>query len=35
LASWINQVERFLALMTERARKRGVFRSVANLKQGL
>ncbi len=30
-ASWINQVERFFALLTERALKRGVFRSVAEL----
>ena len=32
-ASWINQVERFFALLTERALKRGVFRSVAELEK--
>jgi transposase len=30
-ASWINQVERLFAQLTERALKRGVFRSVAEL----
>ena len=30
-ASWINQVERFFALLTDRAIRRGVFRSVADL----
>ena len=30
-ASWINQVERFFALLTDRAIRRGVFRSVAEL----
>ncbi len=30
-ASWINQVERFFALHTERALKRSVFRSMAEL----
>jgi len=34
-ASWINQVERFFALLTERALKRGVFRSVADLEQAI
>jgi hypothetical protein len=32
-ASWINQIERFFALLTERALKRGVFRSVAELEK--
>jgi hypothetical protein len=32
-ASWINQVERFFALLTERALKRGVFRSVGDLEK--
>lgn len=32
-ASWINQVERFFALLTERALKRSVFRSVAELER--
>jgi len=32
-SSWINQVERFFALLTERALKRGVFRSVADLEK--
>ena len=31
-ASWINQVERFFALLTERQIKRGIFRSVDDLK---
>jgi hypothetical protein len=30
-ASWINQIERFFPLLTERALKRGVCRSVAEL----
>jgi hypothetical protein len=30
-ASWINQVERFFALLTDRALSRGIFRSVAEL----
>ena len=34
-ASWINQVERFFALLTERAIKRGVFRSVRELEQAI
>jgi transposase len=34
-ASWINQVERFFALLTERALKRGVFRSVADLEEAI
>jgi transposase len=34
-ASWINQVERFFALLTERALKRGVFRSVPDLEQAI
>ena len=34
-ASWINQVERFFALLTERALKRGVFRSVAELEKAI
>ena len=34
-ASWINQVERFFALLTERALVRGVFRSVADLEQAI
>ena len=34
-ASWINQVERFFALLTERALRRGVFRSVAELEQAI
>lgn len=34
-ASWINQVERFFALLTERALRRGVFRSVADLEQAI
>ena len=33
--SWINQVERFFALLTERALKRGVFRSVAELEKAI
>jgi hypothetical protein len=31
----INQVERFFALLTERALKRGVFRSVAELEKAI
>ena len=34
-ASWLNQVERFFALLTERALKRGVFRSVSELEQAI
>ncbi len=34
-ASWINQVERFFALLTERALKRGVFQSVAALEKAI
>jgi transposase len=34
-ASWINQVERFFALLTERAIRRGVFRSVAELERAI
>jgi len=34
-ASWINQVERFFALLTDRALKRGVFRSVAELEKAI
>jgi len=34
-ASWINQVERFFALLTERALKRGVFHSVADLEAAI
>jgi transposase len=34
-ASWLNQVERFFALLTERAIKRGVFRSVSELEQAI
>jgi transposase len=34
-SSWINQVERFFALLTERALKRGVFRSVADLEKAI
>lgn len=34
-ASWINQVERFFALLTERAIRRGVFRSVAALEAAI
>ena len=34
-ASWINQVERFFALLTERAIRRGVFRSVADLEHAI
>jgi transposase len=34
-ASWINQVERFFALLTQRALKRAVFRSVADLEKAI
>ncbi len=34
-ASWINQVERFFALLTDRAIRRGVFRSVADLERAI
>jgi len=34
-ASWINQVERFFALLTERAIRRVVFRSVADLEAAI
>ena len=34
-ASWINQVERFFALLTDRAVRRGVFRSVADLEAAI
>jgi transposase len=34
-ASWIDQVERFFALLTERAIRRGVFRSVADLERAI
>jgi transposase len=34
-ASWINQVERFFALLTDRALKRGVFHSVAALEAAI
>jgi transposase len=34
-ASWFNQVERFFALLTERALQRGVFRSVRDLEQAI
>lgn len=34
-ASWINQVERFFALLTERSLKRGVFRSVGDLEHAI
>ncbi len=34
-ASWINQVERFFALLTERALRRGVFRSIAELETAI
>jgi transposase len=34
-ASWINQVERFFALLTERALRRGVFHSVAELENAI
>ena len=34
-ASWVNQVERWFALLTERARRRGVHRSVAELERDI
>ena len=34
-ASWINQVERFFALLTERALRRGAFSSVADLEKAI
>lgn len=34
-ASWINQVERFFALLTDRTIRRGVFRSVADLEAAI
>ena len=34
-SSWINQVERFFALLTERQIKRGVHRSVADLQAAI
>ena len=34
-ASWINQVERWFGLLTERALRRGVHRSVADLERGI
>lgn len=34
-ASWINQVERFFALLTDRALRRGVFRSVSELEDAI
>jgi len=34
-ASWINQVERFFALLTDRALRRGVFRSVGELETAI
>jgi hypothetical protein len=34
-ASWLNQVERFFALLTARAIKRGVFRSVSEVVQAI
>jgi transposase len=34
-ASWINQLERFFALLTERALSRAVFRSVTELEQAV
>jgi transposase len=34
-ASWLNQIERFFALLTERALKRGVFSSVADLEKAI
>lgn len=33
--SWLNQVERFFALLSERALQRGVFRSVSELEQAI
>ena len=34
-ASWLNQVERFFGLLTDRALRRGVFRSVAELEKAI
>lgn len=34
-ASWLNQVERFFALLTEREIRRGVYRSVEDLEQAI
>ncbi len=34
-ASWLNQVERFFALLTERALKRGIFSSVRELETAI
>jgi transposase len=34
-ASWLNQVERFFALVTEREIRRGVYRSVEDLEQAI
>jgi DDE superfamily endonuclease len=34
-ASWINQVERWFALLTERALRRGIHRSVAELERDI
>ena len=34
-ASWINQIERWFALLTERALRRGVHRSVAELERDI
>ena len=34
-SSWINQVERFFALLTERQIRRGVHRSVADLQDAI
>ena len=34
-ASWLNQVERFFGLLTDRAVRRGVFRSVADLEAAI
>jgi transposase len=34
-ASWINQIERFFALLTDRALSRGVFRSIADLEAAI
>jgi transposase len=34
-SSWINQIERFFALLTARALKRGVFRSIADLEKAI
>jgi hypothetical protein len=34
-ASWINQVDSFFALLTERALRRGVFRATAELEKAI